>query len=896
MADIRNFISCNLEETRSLPQQIRANRAEMMKYIYSLLAILLLIIPSRGFPQADTITIVPSNYERALRNPMKGFSPNNLKSHPWGTLSTFKFPWTTLENDVSDGIDKIIAASNEMWGDAAAKNMKVIPHIYLHWNDDKKYWPADMQEDDYTSEQFQERVVRLIKRLGICWDNDPRIAFIEMAIFGKWGEQHSPSPTPEMQKIVGDAFAEAFKNKKVSVRHNWKEFTDHPFGEYWASWAHYDQMYGHGNSINNVNKSDDRYKVNYLGGEVAYNWGNWEIQPGATPTESLADPHHRDFVINSIRWLHCTHLRWIDNYDQNNPLAVAGAEEMQKAFGYRYELNQVRYSIGDSLHVSFDVTNTGSAPFYYNWPVEVALLDPATLQPVWKSAFDSQDIRKWLPGEEWSDPEWTPTGDWRQYVPNVDWNSSGEIGWSVPPATNRVEEQFKVDVPDGTYVLSLAILDPAGNVPAIRFATANYINGGRHPMGLVTIGENTCSPLPVDFQFDDPYYDNSLTYDDDFEIVYTPDPEQKPYEGSAWRIPEDTVAAWQYDYMFYKEGDKYFSLDEDNTIMVYGCNDTTGYNIRSYQDSVLSDDAAQFLWDTTTGTFRKHGQWVEYSVNFMINQPYQLKLRARTGKNAHFRLKIYTELGDTIFSRDVSLENDFENPGGGNEDTDWLLSDFAIPDIWGHHIVRFDWYDHTGEPGIFGGFSFTGSNLDVTPPEWYFISLGTFPVGTDIEVGIQEAATVYMVPKGTAGDSSSIYAAAVAEIKLTANTLGYISTDSLEGGIYILYAIDLAGNISDASREITLEKKEDPQVNAAAINITDPIAFRYDPVDKSILIVANKNLEHIIVYDVLGNMHLDKQLNGREFQYPFNSAPAGIYLARILDVEGNSNTIRFMSN
>ena len=44
--------------------------------------------------------------------------------------------------------------------------------------------------------------------------------------------------TEEMQKLVGDAFAAAFKNKKVSVRHNWKEFTQHPFGEYWDSWAH----------------------------------------------------------------------------------------------------------------------------------------------------------------------------------------------------------------------------------------------------------------------------------------------------------------------------------------------------------------------------------------------------------------------------------------------------------------------------------------------------------------------------------------------------------------------------------------------------------------------------------------------------------------------------------
>jgi hypothetical protein len=109
----------------------------------------------------------------------------------------------------------------------------------------------------------------------------------------------------------------------------------------------------------------------------------------------VADENHRDFVINSIRWLHCTQLRWIENYDQKNEAAVKGAEEIQKAFGYRFVLDEVRFSLDNSLNIEFDVTNTGSAPFYYNWPVEVALLDPETKKPVWKSTFDR--IRKWLP-------------------------------------------------------------------------------------------------------------------------------------------------------------------------------------------------------------------------------------------------------------------------------------------------------------------------------------------------------------------------------------------------------------------------------------------------------------------------------------------------------------------
>jgi hypothetical protein len=180
---------------------------------------------------------------------LKGFTTRGINHHPWATTAQVYIQWNELENNEADGIEKIKEFCDKKWSGIEDKNIKVIPRVYLHWSGNRKYWPEDMQVDDYSSKQFQERVLRLIKRLGECWDNDPRIAFVEMGIFGQWGEHHSPSPTEEMQKLAGDAFARAFKNKKVSVRHNWAEFAEHPFGEYWDSWAHYDQMWPHGNSI-----------------------------------------------------------------------------------------------------------------------------------------------------------------------------------------------------------------------------------------------------------------------------------------------------------------------------------------------------------------------------------------------------------------------------------------------------------------------------------------------------------------------------------------------------------------------------------------------------------------------------------------------------------------------
>jgi len=466
---------------------------------------------------AETIVVVPAPYPRALRNPLKGFTTLNARTgHEWATLAHHYIKWNEIEDRESDGIDRIREFCDVKWKGFAEKNVKVIPRVYLHWSgDQKKFWPSDMKTDDYTSPQFQKRVVRLVKRLGEVWDEDPRVAFVELGIFGKWGEHHTPSPTPEMQELVGAAFRKAFRHKHVSVRHAWKEFTPFEFGEYWDSWAHYQQVWAHGKPLHDLNVETGRWRKTYIGGETAYDWGLWKTQPGDDATDSVSDPAHRDFVIDTVRWLHCTQLRWIGNYDARDPKAREGAEFLQLALGYRFVLEEVSFTprIGGrvKLAVSFKVRNTGAAPFYYKWPVEVALLESRSKEVVWKDTFNDVDIRTWLPGDGWTEPEWIAIDQWPKKAPKATW-SDAPRGWMSRPRQYRVSQDFKPVVPRGRYVLTLAILDPAGMRPCVRFATANYLKGGRHAMGIVTSGTFGGGKLPAGFQLDDPHEDMSLGY------------------------------------------------------------------------------------------------------------------------------------------------------------------------------------------------------------------------------------------------------------------------------------------------------------------------------------------------------------------------------------------------
>lgn len=443
------------------------------------------------------VVICPPAYPRALRNPHKGFTNRGFgEDNQWATLVHVYIPWNQIEDHETDGIDRIKQWCHARWQSVAERNQKVIPRVYLHWSGDRTYWPADMQTYDYSSDQFVFRLTRLVERLGICWDTDPRVAHIEMGIIGKWGEQHSPAPSEEMQRILGNAFARAFVHKHVLVRHPWREFLDYDFGAYWDSWAHADQMDSHGAGLASLT---NRWCSLLIGGEVAYDWGHYAVQPGDSPTDTVSDPLHRDFLIDTIRSLHCTQLRWVADYDQSDPIAQDGAEEVQRAFGYRFVLEEMRYpgrvEPGETFEVAFDVRNTGSAPFYYDWPVELSLLDMRSAKPMWRSLFASADIRRCMPGDQWA-------------------TNRGIRAYAKPARSYTVSEAFTLDeqVEPGEYYLALAVLDPAGELPCLRLAIKNYFIGGRHPIGRIGVSRD---PLRFEInprRFADPYDDKTLGY------------------------------------------------------------------------------------------------------------------------------------------------------------------------------------------------------------------------------------------------------------------------------------------------------------------------------------------------------------------------------------------------
>jgi hypothetical protein len=464
-------------------------------------------------PQGNTVYYDPS--VEAFGNPMMGFRKGRYlqdESFPAGEYATtihHNIKYTDLEYSPDDTAQKIKDWSDKTWNGIEKRNIKIIPRVVIVYpngpdNGSDGYWPLGIDHSDplnrWTSETFKQRIAKFIEKLGEAWDNDPRVAAVEAGIWGNWGEHHihplkftdgSDRIPVDIQKVMGDAFTKAFKKKKIMVRYP-AEFIDFDFGFYWDSFALPEEQ-----DCGELIIKRDVWRTQMIGGEVAYDWGDQDAV-GHNPNGSLSNDKTTAHIIDWIEMTHASSLGWIADYDEKNSTIAANAAKMQKVFGYRFVVQQAAFDRifepGGKLSIEFNVTNTGSAPFYYPWPVELSLLDEQK-NPVWKDIV-GVDIRNWRPKHVYT-----------------------------------VRDEFKLpsDVKNGTYTLALAILDPAGNLPSIRFANVNYYKGGRMPLGKVGVGRppNT-DDLGV---FNSIYTDRSLQY-----IV---EPESAPVADKQHYPPED---------------------------------------------------------------------------------------------------------------------------------------------------------------------------------------------------------------------------------------------------------------------------------------------------------------------------------------------------------------------
>lgn len=324
------------------------------------------------------------------------------------------------------------------------------------------------------------------------FDDTSITGFVQVGSLGHWGEFHTwpeansfseydfgsgDFPDPARAGEYAMAYVNNFKDIKIGLRYPYPVAAKNGFGlfnDVFGAQEGSESFIGaikNGNTVNITNpgptdsedsKMPDFWKTNYSGGEFSN--GNVKLWI------------NNDAIMRSISYLEDSHTSWLgpcspcdlidgdfDTYEFEGNIKY-----LQRLMGYRFSVEKVNYTpsvdSGNTLSLSIDWRNLGVAPFYYNWPLEVSLVD--SKGKVVASKVQDVNITSWLP--------------------DTDINTT--IDFEIPSKIKK-----------GRYKLAVAILDPDTNEPAMHLAMEGGDDNLRYGLYYINVG----SQKLVDASFED---------------------------------------------------------------------------------------------------------------------------------------------------------------------------------------------------------------------------------------------------------------------------------------------------------------------------------------------------------------------------------------------------------
>lgn len=339
----------------------------------------------------------------------------------------------------------------------------------------------DSVSPDYDDPRLVEALESFIAGFGRRYDGDPRIGFITLGLVGFWGEWHTwpmdgstqPTsvyqampdpdeenwmPSPETQARILQAYDDAFNTTRLLLRYPMLPERNRP--------AVPGRQVAYGSTALNMGYHDDSFAFNTLFGEDWYFMGKmewagainkWKTEPiggELRPEIQLSvwmDPPPRNDIEDFSATVDGTHVSWLIAHDLFTvPSVTSSTDIYQRALsgarrmGYEFTVSAVRLpdtTTTTPLDVTVRLQNTGVAPFYYDWTVELGVLDKAgNLVMTDKPGWSLVDILPTAAGE----------------MPYTEWTYSNP--------QHGLEQ--------GSYKLILHVINPLPNGKPLRFANA----------------------------------------------------------------------------------------------------------------------------------------------------------------------------------------------------------------------------------------------------------------------------------------------------------------------------------------------------------------------------------------------------------------------------------------
>ncbi|MCM8537564.1 MAG: DUF4832 domain-containing protein [Lentisphaeraceae bacterium] len=272
--------------------------------------------------------------------------------------------------------------------------VKMIPYENDDWDNKGGLSP------DYKDERLVSAMEASIRAMGKKYDGDPRIAFITVGYLGHWGEWHTyPNEhlmaSRKVQLRIIKAFSESFKTTKFLLRYPYTMDKDFLCGLHDDSFAkstlpEKNEDWHFLREIRN-HKLEGLWKTQPIGGELypLFQKKMWNEKPlkQAQNFRDCVSATHCSWLINDALF----HGKWTE---------AQKIKASNNSLGYSFRLHAFKLKNG---LLKVKISNSGVAPFYYKWPVEVVNLETKeVITPDW-------DIRKILPGKEYVF-EWKVSG------------------------------------------------------------------------------------------------------------------------------------------------------------------------------------------------------------------------------------------------------------------------------------------------------------------------------------------------------------------------------------------------------------------------------------------------------------------------------------------------------
>jgi hypothetical protein len=305
---------------------------------------------------------------------------------------------------------------------------------------------------DYEDERLTGALDGFIAAFGSRYDGDPRLGFIQTGLLGFWGEWHTYpydgsarpenwSPSSATQERVLRDYTKAFTKTKLQVRYPAAANSSLNVGYHDDSFA-LETLPGTGwHFMDKLTQAGaaSKWLTQPVGGELRV-----EIQhcifdtPMSCPL--IGAGADNDFA-GSVK---ATHASWLLNQFAFSPgysgQALTSATAAAQSLGYRFQATAFAVSRGSTKgqsDLSVMVGNVGVAPFYYDWPVQVAAVDKTgKIARTWTTSWKLSSLK---PG------------------PPVQWKTS--IGGD--------------GLASGYYTLLIRPVNPLANGVPLRFANAS---------------------------------------------------------------------------------------------------------------------------------------------------------------------------------------------------------------------------------------------------------------------------------------------------------------------------------------------------------------------------------------------------------------------------------------